>query len=665
MKKVHDHVYRWKYCIIIFAVFNLAIANAQVQYDSNGVVIVSASTIDFAQDTFTAPAGTDRLVVAFVSMESFSFNTVTVDSIVFNHQSFLQSTAANESNLYSEIWYLSLGTGSALTDTVKMYFSGDFVDPNVVAGLASFQLVEQTSPIGLNQVSTGSGTSAELQIAMADAGSLIVSNCANDGGPFNPSVITPTGTNQFEIFESANPHDDSGEGSIQPAVHPTNMLGWSFSLSTSYVIAADELRISETDQCPEDPEKLEPGICGCGVEESYEDGDNDGTPDCADSCPEDPDKIEPGFCGCGVPETDTDADGTPDCIDLCPLDSLKIDPGICGCGIPDTDTDMDGTPDCNDPCPLDSLKIAPGICGCGIPDTDSDMDGTEDCLDLCPFDSLKTDPGYCGCGFTEFDGDSDGTPDCVDLCPNDPLKNEPGVCGCDVPDVDSNNDGIADCNERGDLQIYAELSEIMNGPQVIGIQVANGDTTQMWSFGNTTGDDSTLTFMQNKKDKLCFGIEGKILTTIQSTGNVSIGLNHSTTRLAVNGEASKATPGNWLGYSDARLKHRIANIDSKEALDKVLHLHPVSFTWNDTITGIYRPPGIHFGLLAQEMLLLFPDLVSTDTKGYLLTSYGTFDPLMITSIQGLHAESLRVEEDQIRLLNRLDVIERKFKQLQD
>jgi hypothetical protein len=54
------------------------------------------------------------------------------------------------------------------------------------------------------------------------------------------------------------------------------------------------------DQCPNDPEKTEPGICGCGV--SDVDSDKDGTPDCQDLCSQDPQKVEPGKCGCGVPE---------------------------------------------------------------------------------------------------------------------------------------------------------------------------------------------------------------------------------------------------------------------------------------------------------------------------------------------------------------------------
>ncbi|MGA1843967.1 MAG: S8 family serine peptidase [bacterium] len=203
------------------------------------------------------------------------------------------------------------------------------------------------------------------------------------------------------------------------------------------------------DGCPDDPDKTEPGVCGCGVADT--DSDEDGTADCIDGCPNDPAKTEPGICGCGAADTDSDGDGTADCIDGCPNDPAKTEPGICGCGVVDTDTDSDGDGilDCIDGCPDDPGKTGPGICGCGVVDTntDSDGDGTADCIDGCPEDPGKTDLGDCGCGIADTDSDGDGTADCIDGCPDDPGKKEPGVCGCGMADTDSDGDGTLDCND--------------------------------------------------------------------------------------------------------------------------------------------------------------------------------------------------------------------------
>ncbi len=52
-------------------------------------------------------------------------------------------------------------------------------------------------------------------------------------------------------------------------------------------------------------------------DECEEDSDDDGTIDACDGCPNDEDKTEPGLCGCGVSEHDGDEDTIPDCVDLC------------------------------------------------------------------------------------------------------------------------------------------------------------------------------------------------------------------------------------------------------------------------------------------------------------------------------------------------------------
>lgn len=128
-------------------------------------------------------------------------------------------------------------------------------------------------------------------------------------------------------------------------------------------------------------------------------GDTAGT--CAsgvDCCPDDPNKVAPGACGCGSPDIDSDSDGKLDCADTCPLDADKVVQGQCGCGVADTDSDGDGTADCSDACPADSKKTtSAGMCGCGQPDIDTDGDGSLDCEDACPDDSALRVAGPCGC----------------------------------------------------------------------------------------------------------------------------------------------------------------------------------------------------------------------------------------------------------------------------
>ncbi|MFO0417234.1 MAG: S8 family peptidase [Pseudomonadota bacterium] len=70
------------------------------------------------------------------------------------------------------------------------------------------------------------------------------------------------------------------------------------------------------DNCPADPNKLDPAVCGCGVAESYVDADGDGLLSCLDGCPADAAKTVPGACGCGIPDLDQNKNGRIDCLEV-------------------------------------------------------------------------------------------------------------------------------------------------------------------------------------------------------------------------------------------------------------------------------------------------------------------------------------------------------------
>ena len=93
--------------------------------------------------------------------------------------------------------------------------------------------------------------------------------------------------------------------------------------------------------------------------------DLDGTIDDDDLCPSDPNKIDPGACGCNNSDQDADADGAVDCVDICDGDPNKVEPGICGCGFPDSDDDADGVPGCDDACSETPAGEAVDVNGCG------------------------------------------------------------------------------------------------------------------------------------------------------------------------------------------------------------------------------------------------------------------------------------------------------------
>jgi hypothetical protein len=204
----------------------------------------------------------------------------------------------------------------------------------------------------------------------------------------------------------------------------------------------------------------------------YSCGGSTGTPTPIDNCPSDPNKMQPGQCGCGVADTDTDGDGTADCNDGCINDDQKTAVGQCGCGNLDTDSDSDGTADCNDNCPSDPSKIVAGTCGCGYADsTDTDNDGICGAMtDNCP-DVSNPD---------QADADSDGVGDACDNCPNDanPQQEDDdsdglgNVCSCPLED--------ASCNYQPDPPVVT-FSDVVIGDDDLAYYRIQVNASRHWS----------------------------------------------------------------------------------------------------------------------------------------------------------------------------------------
>lgn len=191
-----------------------------------------------------------------------------------------------------------------------------------------------------------------------------------------------------------------------------------------------------------------------------DDKDGDGEPNDTDGCDEDPNKIEPGICGCGVPDTDTDSDGKALCEDNCPDDYNpdQIDTDGDGKGDAcDSDIDGDGVTNKNDNCVYVANSDQKDINNDGKGDAcdpDKDGDGILNENDNCP-DTPNTE---------QVDDDGDGAGNVCDSCHEDPLKTVPGVCGCGNLDVDTDSDTFLDCEDNcPDVYNYSQLDSDEDG----------------------------------------------------------------------------------------------------------------------------------------------------------------------------------------------------------
>ncbi len=154
---------------------------------------------------------------------------------------------------------------------------------------------------------------------------------------------------------------------------------------------------------------------------------------------------------------------------------------------------------------------------------------------------------------------------------------------------------------------------------------------------------------------------------------LSIGLNEGkvgilTTNLthALNIAGDIGMTGTIYGVSDRRVKKDFLPID--KALDKITQLNPVSYHFKtDENPEMKLSEKRQMGLIAQEVLEIFPDLVSVpDAEDEMLAlNYIELIPVLIKSVQELNEQLLDKEEElkekdiQIEnILKRLEALEK-------
>lgn len=73
-------------------------------------------------------------------------------------------------------------------------------------------------------------------------------------------------------------------------------------------------------------------------------------------------------------------------------------------------------------------------------------------------------------------------------------------------------------------------------------------------------------------------------------------------------------------------------------LNELLKIHGKHYEWNDKMKELTGRTGFEFGVIAQEVQEVFPDIVTHEDDGYLAVDYNQFVPILIEAIRELKTE---------------------------
>ena len=161
-----------------------------------------------------------------------------------------------------------------------------------------------------------------------------------------------------------------------------------------------------------------------------------------------------------------------------------------------------------------------------------------------------------------------------------------------------------------------------------GVAISNAEASQLANINSVTISNTQ------------WGYLGSSNQGIATSDNVQFakvgvgGASDATYELKVTGDVGAT--GDIVAYisSDKRLKDNIQPIEG--ALDKVSKISGNTFDWNEEKQNIYK--GKDYGVIAQEIQEVMPELVDTRDNGYLAVKYDKIVPLLIESIKELKKE---------------------------
>ena len=174
--------------------------------------------------------------------------------------------------------------------------------------------------------------------------------------------------------------------------------------------------------------------------------------------------------------------------------------------------------------------------------------------------------------------------------------------------------------------------------EINGNLIVQGSATEL-QVSELRVEDKLITIASGSANSLAANGAG-IEIDRGSDSNITLTWNHSDSRLQTNDDfyvsGTLSATGDIVAYasSDERLKNNISPI--KNPIEKINQISGNSFNWNENKQDIYK--GKDYGVIAQEIESVLPELVVEREDGYKAVKYDKLVSLLIEGIKELSKE---------------------------
>ena len=191
------------------------------------------------------------------------------------------------------------------------------------------------------------------------------------------------------------------------------------------------------------------------------------------------------------------------------------------------------------------------------------------------------------------------------------------------------------------LQLTATLpSGVVSGSSQVDLtsttNYSTGIKTRLNAEGVISGSSQITRTLQQITDTGASTSNAITITNATASTNKTSGAFIVTGGIGVSGDINAGGDIVAFASSDIRLKNNIKPIESP--LEKISKINGCEFEWNDELQSIYS--GKDYGVIAQEIEEVFPELVQTRENGYKAVKY---DKLVSVLIEGIKELTKQVE----------------------